>query len=178
MGATPSSPAKAPQTMESGVDKSAVDKPAVDESAVDHELGQQTPPSHSTFAAEAPRPPQRPLAPDQRSTSDRVIQLQLGRDIFELSGQSSYLVGRRDLDQQLFPDVDLHEWDGAAAGVSRRHIMIRVIGNIVSIEDLESRNSTILNGYRLFPHQQYPLVDTDEVRMGDITLLVRIVSSN
>jgi len=89
-------------------------------------------------------------------------------------GQSTYLVGRRDVDQQLFPDVDLHDWDGAVAGVSRRHLMIRVIGDVVSIEDLESRNSTILNGYRLFPHQQYPLVDGDEIRLGDITLLVTI----
>ncbi len=119
-----------------------------------------------------------PAVHDQRSNSARLIQLQLGRELFELSGQSSYLVGRHDPDQQLFPDVDLHDWDGAAAGVSRRHLMIRVIGNIVSIEDLESRNSTILNGYRLFPHQQYPLVDNDEVRMGDITLLVRIFSIN
>ena len=119
-----------------------------------------------------------PAVHDQRSNSARLIQLQLGREVFELSGQSSYLVGRHDPDQQLFPDVDLHDWDGAAVGVSRRHFMIRVIGNIVSIEDLESRNSTILNGYRLFPHQQYPLVDNDEVRIGDITLLVRIVSIN
>ncbi len=115
---------------------------------------------------------------EEKTSSARLIQLRLGRDVFELSGQSSYLVGRHDLDQQLFPDIDLHDWDGAAAGVSRRHIMIRVIGNVVSIEDLESRNSTILNGYRLFPHQQYPLVDNDEVRLGDITLLVRILSIN
>jgi pSer/pThr/pTyr-binding forkhead associated (FHA) protein len=88
------------------------------------------------------------------------------------------LVGRRDGEQQLFPDVDLHDWDGAVAGVSRRHLMIRVIGNGVSIEDLESRNSTILNGYRLFPYQLYPLVDGDEVRIGYITVLVRVIADS
>jgi hypothetical protein len=172
-GATPPAP-KAPQATESSADR---------------ESEQQTPPSLSAYTAQTPhpaeeaRPPtqekwEEPVARDQRSTSVRVIRLQLGRDIFELSGQSTYLVGRRDVDQQLFPDVDLHDWDGADAGVSRRQIMIRVIGDIVLIEDLESRNSTILNGYRLFPHQQYPLVDGDEVRMGDIALLVRIVAAS
>jgi pSer/pThr/pTyr-binding forkhead associated (FHA) protein len=149
----------------------------------------QTPPSLLAYTAQAPRPPMvapspagarwdEAVARDQRSTGARVIQLQLGRDVFELVGQSTYLVGRRDVDQQLFPDVDLHDWDGADAGVSRRHLMIRVIGDVVSIEDLESRNSTILNGYRLFPHQQYPLVDGDEVRIGDITVLVRIIAAS
>jgi pSer/pThr/pTyr-binding forkhead associated (FHA) protein len=159
------------------------------ESPADSESEQQTPPSLQAYTAQPPRPPQvapspavgrwdEPAGRDQRSTGSRVIQLQLGRDIFELVGQSTYLVGRRDVDQQLFPDVDLHDWDGAVAGVSRRHLMIRVIGDVVSIEDLESRNSTILNGYRLFPHQQYPLVDGDEVRIGDITVLVRIIATS
>jgi len=96
--------------------------------------------------------------------------------VFELSGQNTYLVGRRDVEAHLFPDVDLHSWDGADAGVSRRHLIIRVTGNSVSIEDLESRNSTLVNGYRLFPQQQYPLVDGDEIRLGDITLLVTITN--
>jgi hypothetical protein len=163
--------------------------PPAAEPPADTESEQQTPPSLLAYTAQAPLPPKAAPSPagdrwdgavarDQRSTGTRVIQLQLGRDIFELVGQSTYLVGRRDVDQQLFPDVDLHDWDGAAAGVSRRHLMIRVIGDVVSIEDLESRNSTILNGYRLFPHQQYPLVDGDEVRMGDITVLVRIIAAS
>jgi hypothetical protein len=169
---------------------SAVAKtPQATEPPADSKSEQQTPPSLVAYTAQAPRPPQATPSPvggrwnepagwDQRLTGTRVVQLQLGRDIFELAGQSTYLVGRRDVDQQLFPDVDLHDWDGADAGVSRRHLMIRVIGDVVSIEDLESRNSTILNGYRLFPHQQYPLVDGDEIRIGDITVLVRIIAAS
>jgi pSer/pThr/pTyr-binding forkhead associated (FHA) protein len=150
-------------------------------------LDQQTPPSLSAIHARAPRPPEAgalpspnlprpslPVARDQGSVAALVIHLRLGRDVFELLGQNTYLVGRRDVEAQLFPDVDLHGWDGANGGVSRRHLLIHVTGNVVSIEDLESRNSTIVNGYRLFPHQQYPLVDGDEIRLGDITLLVTI----
>jgi hypothetical protein len=155
------------------------------------ESDQQTPPSFAAVNARAAQPPEAGVLPQPAPTETdaspptarapiparlRVIQLQLGRDIFELSGQNTYLVGRRDLDQNLFPDVDLHDWDGADAGVSRRHLIIRALGNVFSIEDLESRNSTIVNGYRLFPHQQYPLVDGDEIRMGDITLLVNITA--
>jgi hypothetical protein len=147
----------------------------------------QTPPSFSAVNARAAQPPEAatlpqpvpvvspPAARAPTPASSRVIQLQLGREVVELSGQNTYLVGRRDVDQHLFPDVDLHDWDGADAGVSRRHLIIRVLGNVISIEDLESRNSTIVNGYRLFPHQQYPLVDGDEIRLGDITLLVNII---
>jgi uncharacterized Zn finger protein (UPF0148 family) len=154
------------------------------------ESDQQTPPSLSAVNARVAHPPEArtlpqpapaevdvslPAAREPTPTRSRAIQLQLGREVFELSGQNTYLVGRRDVDQHLFPDVDLHDWDGAGAGVSRRHLIIRVLGNVFSIEDLESRNSTIVNGYRLFPHQQYPLVDGDEIRLGDITLLVNII---
>jgi hypothetical protein len=154
------------------------------------ETDQQTPPSLSAVNAQAAHPPEAgtlpepepaeagvspPTAREPKPARSRVIHLQLGREVFELSGQNTYLVGRRDVDQHLFPDVDLHDWDGADAGVSRRHLIIRVLGSAFSIEDLESRNSTIVNGYRLFPHQQYPLIDGDEIRMGDITLLVNII---
>jgi pSer/pThr/pTyr-binding forkhead associated (FHA) protein len=185
-----SSPTNNTSRRRRAVPASAVAKtPPASESPANRESRHQTPSSLAAYTAQAPRLPlaapspaggrgDEPASRDQRPTGTRVIQLQLGRDVFELTGQSTYLVGRRDVDQQLFPDVDLHDWDGADAGVSRRHLMIRVIGDVVSIEDLESRNSTILNGYRLFPHQQYPLVDGDEVRIGDITVLVRIIAAS
>ena len=36
------------------------------------------------------------------------------------------------------------------------------------VEDLNSTNGTILNGYRLPPDQAYPLNTGDEVRFGDL----------
>ena len=91
---------------------------------------------------------------------------------FELTGKSTYLIGRFDAAAERLPDVDLSEWNGAAAGVSRRHAMIHVNDRGVFIEDLESLNETIRNGYRLLPHQKYPLSDGDELRLGSISLLV------
>lgn len=92
---------------------------------------------------------------------------------FELAGKQNYVIGRRDPNGQM-PDVDLTDWNGAACGVSRQHAAIHVTAEGVSIEDLESLNETIRNGYRLLPHQRYPLQDGDELRLGSIALLVVI----
>lgn len=91
---------------------------------------------------------------------------------FELTGKSSYLIGRFDAAAARIPDVDLAEWNGAACGVSRRHAMLHVNDRGVFVEDLESLNETIRNGFRLLPHQRYPLSDGDELRLGSISLLV------
>ncbi len=93
---------------------------------------------------------------------------------FELAGKSRYVVGRRDPETQSVPDVDLAEFNGAASGVSRVHAAVHVEPEGVFIEDLESLNETIRNGYRLLPRQRYPLGDGDELRMGSITLIVVI----
>lgn len=92
---------------------------------------------------------------------------------FELAGKNDYVIGRRDPNAPT-PDVDLTDWNGAASGVSRQHAAIHVSSEGVSIEDLESLNETIRNGYRLLPHQRYPLQDGDELRLGSISLLVVI----
>jgi len=93
---------------------------------------------------------------------------------FELSGKSSYLVGRRDVSARIFPDVDLSDWNGAASGVSRCHASIHVTPSGVFVEDLERLNETHRNGYRLLAKQRYPLVDGDELRLGAVTLLIVI----
>lgn len=94
--------------------------------------------------------------------------------VFELSGKSDYLIGRRDPRLDRMPDVDLTDWNGAAYGVSRQHAMIYVSEDGVWIEDLESLNETIRNEFRLMPRQRYPLADGDELRLGSITLVVVI----
>jgi pSer/pThr/pTyr-binding forkhead associated (FHA) protein len=93
---------------------------------------------------------------------------------FELAGKPRYLIGRRDPETHSSPDVDLADFNGAASGVSRQHAALHVASEGVFIEDLESLNETIRNGYRLLPRQRYPLADGDELRLGSITLLVVI----
>jgi pSer/pThr/pTyr-binding forkhead associated (FHA) protein len=90
---------------------------------------------------------------------------------FALRGKSEYTIGRLGADQAR-PDVDLARSYGYEAGVSRQHIMIHSRMDGVFVEDLESRNETVHNGYRLLPQQWYPLRDGDELRLGAIILHV------
>ena len=64
------------------------------------------------------------------------------------------------------------QWYGYEAGVSREHLAIHVRREGVFIEDMDSRNETIHNGFRLLPRQWYPLRDNDEIRLGAIVLHV------
>ena len=61
-----------------------------------------------------------------------------------------------------------------SALVSRRHARIVVLDGHVTIEDLGSRNGTFVNGERLT--SAGPLKDGDEIRLGSISLSVRISS--
>ena len=107
------------------------------------------------------------------ATKSRIRLRLMNGKAFELAGKVDYVIGRRDPNMPA-PDVDLTDWNGAASGVSRQHAAIHVSAEGVSIEDLESLNETIRNGYRLLPHQRYPLQDGDELRLGSISLLVVI----
>jgi hypothetical protein len=95
--------------------------------------------------------------------------------LFELAGKSEYLVGRRDSQAGLTPDVDLTDWNGAASGVSRRHAILRVENGAVYIEDLASRNETVRNNTRLLSGKRYPLSNGDVLQLGVIALSVTIL---
>jgi pSer/pThr/pTyr-binding forkhead associated (FHA) protein len=95
--------------------------------------------------------------------------------LFELAGKSEYLVGRRDSQAGLTPDVDLTDWNGAASGVSRRHAILRVENGTVFIEDLGSRNETVRNNTRLLSGKRYPLSNGDVLQLGVIALSVTIL---
>jgi pSer/pThr/pTyr-binding forkhead associated (FHA) protein len=58
--------------------------------------------------------------------------------------------------------------------VSRRHARIVVLDGHVTIEDLGSRNGTLLNGDRLTAASS--LNDGDEIELGSVPVSVRISS--
>lgn len=60
--------------------------------------------------------------------------------------------------------------------VSRRHADIRVAGGSASIEDLGSKNGTVLRGTRV--HGAIPLADGDEIRVGEVHLRLRVTARN
>lgn len=84
------------------------------------------------------------------------------------------LVGRRDPQSNIFPEVDLSKYDPQTK-ISRRHARIWREGNEFMVEDLGSSNGTyvlpvISDTVRLQPRQPKHLTNGDKIRLGDTTL--------
>ncbi len=98
---------------------------------------------------------------------------ELDAPVFTLE-KSENLVGRRDPQSNIFPEVDLSKYDPQTK-ISRRHARIWREGGNFLVEDLGSSNGTILMaGYsdmvRLPPRQPHILGNGDRLRLGDTTL--------
>jgi transcriptional regulator with AAA-type ATPase domain len=57
----------------------------------------------------------------------------------------------------------------AERGVSRRHALVRVRGGLVEVEDLGSKNGTLLNGAKV---TSAPVGVSDELRFGSVSLVL------
>ena len=84
------------------------------------------------------------------------------------------LVGRRDPQSNIFPEVDLSKYDPQTK-ISRRHARIWREGNEYMVEDLGSSNGTyvlpvVSDTVRLQPRQPQLLTNGDKIRLGDTTL--------
>lgn len=62
------------------------------------------------------------------------------------------------------------------SSVSRRHAVVRVEAGQAVIEDCESKNGTFLRGQRVQAPCQ--LADCDEILLGAVRLLFRVVSAD
>jgi pSer/pThr/pTyr-binding forkhead associated (FHA) protein len=87
------------------------------------------------------------------------------------------VIGRADSDVEDQPDLDLIPFGAEQRGVSRRHVLISRDDESLFVEDLDSTNHTLLNGYALDPRQRYRLYDGDELVLGLMRLVVRFVKS-
>ncbi len=86
----------------------------------------------------------------------------------QLSGEGA-LVGRYDHDLGgIQPEIDLGKMQGADT-VSRVHAMLEHIGSSYTLTDLNSTNSTRINGKRLEPDKAMPIVDGDTLHFGKVT---------
>lgn len=122
------------------------------------------------FSEFATRPPPPPLTEEALTPVDRPKDILLvvpsSRRRFRLVVQNELQIGRAS--SNLVPEVDLTEDDGAEKGVSRLHAKIQVVEEGFVLIDLDSTNGTLLNNYRLSPHEPYPLRSGDEIRFGDL----------
>ncbi len=85
-----------------------------------------------------------------------------------LAGERA-LVGRSDHDiGGINPEVDLSGVEGADT-TSRIHATIEHIGSTYTVTDLNSTNSTRINGKRLEPDKATPVNDGDKLSFGKVT---------
>jgi hypothetical protein len=74
------------------------------------------------------------------------------------------------------PDVDLTPFHGKEKGVSRFHIKLSVLEDMVYVMDMGSSNGTTVNGQRLSPQIHRLLRSGDELRLGQLQVKVRFGS--
>jgi len=68
--------------------------------------------------------------------------------------------------------LDLAPFGGYSMGLSRRHAVIRQVGDGYELMDLGSVNGTFLNEERLVPQKTYPLPSGSHLRLGRLRMLV------
>lgn len=102
-----------------------------------------------------------------------LVVLGNGRRI-DLGVGDKLLVGRKDNQRGIYPDIDLGLDGGYDAGVSRRHAVIAIQGPMVTVEDLGSANGTFVNGQRLQPEDPTAINHGDELKFGTLSLRFEI----
>ncbi|NJK81882.1 MAG: FHA domain-containing protein [Chloroflexaceae bacterium] len=100
-----------------------------------------------------------------------LVVLNDGRRLL-LETNRNLLVGRTDQRRGIIPDVDLSNYGGYDAGVSRRHALLAVRDKQCYVEDLGSANGTFVNSEQVAPNQPVLLNHGDELKFG--TLLLRV----
>ncbi len=125
-------------------------------------------PSSQTIPARKPIVPK----PANQSAFDPnavwgVLTFSDGKEI-RLSGERA-MVGRADHDiGGLDPEVDLSTMQGSDT-VSRIHATLEHIGSTYTLTDLNSTNSTRVNGKRLEPDKPTPIKDGDTLQFGKVS---------
>jgi hypothetical protein len=86
--------------------------------------------------------------------------------VTHLVDKQRIFVGRSDPELKQTLDIDLLSYGGRERGVSRLHVTLRRMGNLLAIVDLNSTNGTFCNSVRLLPGQMHFLLNGDEVCFG------------
>jgi two-component system response regulator AtoC len=103
------------------------------------------------------------LRPDTRA---RLVCRQSGRtDVVELADGEEVLFGRSDVVTIRVEDIK----------ASRRHVRVRLVGGTFHVQDLGSRNGTLLNG-RTLGKEECALVTGGVVRIGDCEIILATAS--
>ena len=98
-------------------------------------------------------------------SSGRIIPLESGIE---------FTLGRVSGDQPILPDIDLSSYQAYELGVSRLHATIKISGSEITITDLGSANSTLVNGVNITAHEPHKLCSGDRIELGKLKLQIVI----
>jgi pSer/pThr/pTyr-binding forkhead associated (FHA) protein len=110
--------------------------------------------------------PATPEGPELASGAFLGLRIINSGEIISLLGRENYTLGRSGKKQAIIPDIDLSEYDAYDSGVSRIHAEIQLREDGIFIIDLDSANSTLVNGKRLDPQAPYPIRHGDLLELG------------
>lgn len=88
-----------------------------------------------------------------------------------LRTEEEFVLGRAG-EETTEPTVDLSPFEAYALGVSRRHVLVKSMGDKYMIIDLNSTNGAWLNGQRLVPTKAYDLPSGSTIQLGRLKLVI------
>ena len=113
------------------------------------------------------------LVSKQVSPMRLVLTVADSRQVISVPLSGRLVIGRGGNSQEL--EIDLSSLDGIKYGLSRAHAVFTYDNNSLFIEDLKSTNGTRINGYPLDAGKPYSLHNGDELELGSLRLVVRVV---
>lgn len=145
--------------------------------------GKRRPPQTSLLN-QPPTPPPHPTGrvtpTPSPSTATQHLLLQIGQRPGSVSTigreiKDNLELGRSDPAENYYPAVDLAPYDAIKNGVSRRHARIFRASGLLYVEDLGSRNGTILNNIKLSKGYPQLLHDGDLLLLGKLQIVIWFV---
>ncbi len=102
-----------------------------------------------------------------------MLKIADSRQVISVQLAERLVIGRSGSNRQ--PDIDVSSLADAQSGVSRWHAAFLYEDTNLSIEDLNSTNGTFINGYHIEPGKIYRLRNGDEIQLGRLRLIIKVV---
>ena len=95
------------------------------------------------------------------------------KTILSATTDQEILIGRRSRQTDPIVTIDLIKYQGHELGVSRMHLMIAIVNQVLCVQDLNSVNGSTLNDQRMIPLKWYPLHSGDVLILSNLKLRLR-----
>ena len=117
-----------------------------------------------------------PIQPNMTATLRARIMVHVidNGKLIPVTDKTEFTVGRASEGQPITPDVDLGEFNAFDFGVSRLHIVVRLVGEKLSIMDLGSSNGTFINAIRVPVNSEQSISSGDIVSLGKFRIQILV----